>query len=161
MARLAFLCVEQEQAKGGYVGGLLVTDAAGLPVEFFSTLPVRPTAVQRAVYGRALDRHVSVELCGRPLLQRLAGDVDALVLGSPSLAPLAADTRALVAVTREDRPDGAPLIYAIRADGYIDDPNAEASRAARQALGGVDPRECLARVRDAIGRLPVEDARYT
>ena len=41
-----------------YLGGVLVADEYGLPVEFRHTLPVRPTKLQRALYGAALDRYL-------------------------------------------------------------------------------------------------------
>jgi hypothetical protein len=50
----------------GYLGGVLVADEYGLPVEFRHTLPVRPTRLQRAIYGEALDRYIrSVVVCQR------------------------------------------------------------------------------------------------
>ena len=53
---------------GTYVGGLMVTDASGLPVDFRYTDPVTPTRLQRALYGNVLDRYLRSEVVLRTLL---------------------------------------------------------------------------------------------
>ncbi len=68
----------------GYVGGRLVVDEVGLPVEFRHTLPVRPTKLQRALYGDALDRYVRTVVVARRLLETLDHD-PALVLAADPL----------------------------------------------------------------------------
>ena len=45
-------------ADGAFVGGALVTDAAGLPVEFRHTEPVVPSRIQRVLYGRVLEAYM-------------------------------------------------------------------------------------------------------
>src|SRR5436305_14763739 len=52
---IGYLAVTAQEPLG-YLGGVLVADEYGLPVEFRHTLPVRPTKLQRALYGSALDR---------------------------------------------------------------------------------------------------------
>ena len=54
---IGYLDVELHEPLG-YLGGILVADEFGLPVEFRHTLPVRPTKLHRAIYGDALDRYV-------------------------------------------------------------------------------------------------------
>lgn len=53
---------------GSYVGGLMVTDAHGLPVDFRYTDPITPTRLQRALYGGVLDRYLRSEVVLRTLL---------------------------------------------------------------------------------------------
>jgi hypothetical protein len=55
----------------GFVGALLITDDLGKPEEFRVTYPVKPTALQRQLYGDSLIPHIGVELCGKPLYQAL------------------------------------------------------------------------------------------
>jgi hypothetical protein len=56
----------------GYVGALLVLNEAGVPLEFRATFPVRPTVTQRILFGDALEPHIGIELCGKPLLKASA-----------------------------------------------------------------------------------------
>jgi hypothetical protein len=55
----------------GYLGAILVTDEQGVPLEFRCTHPVKPTAIQRRLYGDTLEPHVGVILCGVPLAKSL------------------------------------------------------------------------------------------
>jgi len=55
----------------GFVGALLITDDLGKPEEFRVTYPVKPTTLQRQLYGDSLIPHIGIELCGKPLYQAL------------------------------------------------------------------------------------------
>ena len=70
-AYLGFFSLNPTAAKDGYMGALLVTDLLGRPVEFRVTLPVKPTAIQRTLYGDTLEPYIGVELCGKQLLRTL------------------------------------------------------------------------------------------
>lgn len=67
--RLGFLTAI-EVADKGYVGGLLVTNACGRPLEFQCTLPVRPNATQEILYGHTLIPFVLGELIGGTLVEK-------------------------------------------------------------------------------------------
>ncbi len=81
----------------GHLGALLVTDDLGKPVEFRVTYPVKPTALQRQLYGDSLLPHVGVELCGKPLYQALKIKPLILLVSDPLLLPLGDAVQALVA----------------------------------------------------------------
>ena len=49
------------EAEDSYIGAILLTDLDSVPVEFRVTLPVRPTSIQRTLYGRALAPYIGVE----------------------------------------------------------------------------------------------------
>jgi hypothetical protein len=51
-----------------YRGAILVTDEWGKPLEFRCTAPVRPTKLQRTLYGKSLLPHILTELIGAPLV---------------------------------------------------------------------------------------------
>ncbi len=68
---VAFLQVTFSETTRNAVGGLLVSDNIGVPLEFVITNAVRPTSAQRVLYGKSLRKHVAVELCGRQLLQHV------------------------------------------------------------------------------------------
>ena len=52
-------------------GGALVTDATTEPLEFRCTTPVRPTRLQRILWGARLEEHIAANLLGMPLLRSL------------------------------------------------------------------------------------------
>jgi len=56
---------------GSYRGAILVTDDWGKPLEFRCTAPVKPTAVQRTLYGSTLTPHLLVALIVEPLMEAL------------------------------------------------------------------------------------------
>lgn len=68
---IGFLTVEPTSDNTGLIGAVLITDERGYPLEFRCTTPVRPTAIQRTLYGALLKPYVSVELCGRRLLAEI------------------------------------------------------------------------------------------
>lgn len=63
---LAYLSCPQDAAKG-FLGALLVTDATTVPRYFAFVSPVRPTVMQRILYGKTLDRHVKVDVITKKL----------------------------------------------------------------------------------------------
>jgi hypothetical protein len=76
--RLGFLTAIIEPEKG-FVGGLLVTNQCGRPLEFQCTLPVKPNATQELLYGPTLESFILGELIGGTLVDK-AGIKPQLVL---------------------------------------------------------------------------------
>lgn len=76
--RLGFLTAIEVGDKG-YVGGLLVTNAGGRPLEFQCTMPVKPNPTQELLYGPTLVPFVLGELIGGTLIER-AGVKPQLIL---------------------------------------------------------------------------------
>jgi hypothetical protein len=166
--RPGYLVVRADEG-GAYVGGLMVTDASGLPVDFRYTDPITPTRLQRALYGGVLDRYLRSEVVLRTLLDALETAPTLLVVDDPDLLdePLAACPVALLAPSGAD-PLGPPgsrggqgsgtfLLQTSEAghpvrvtlpDGSSDEP---AVVEALVALGRrTDVLEPAARVRDAL-----------
>ncbi len=54
-----------------YVGGLMVTDARGLPVEFRYTEPIQPTKIQQILYGQVLSAYIKREVILETLLKSM------------------------------------------------------------------------------------------
>lgn len=67
---IGFLVVEKTGKGDGYIAALMVTDDRGYPLEFRATTPIRPSLVQRTLYGGQLEHYVGVELCGKALVQQ-------------------------------------------------------------------------------------------
>jgi|SRR5579872_160572 len=76
--RLGFLTAIEVPDKG-FVGGLLVTNHYGRPLEFQCTVPVRPNATQEILYGPTLGPFVLGELIGGTLIEK-AGVSPQLIL---------------------------------------------------------------------------------
>ncbi len=85
--RLAFLWLE-ELGEGVFRGGALVTDRRGAPIEFRCTSPVRPTRLQRTLYGGTLLTCMCVELTGRPLMKELSEQPDVVLVAQPGFVEL-------------------------------------------------------------------------
>ena len=69
--KLGFLTAV-ELPGGGYVGGLLVTNRFGRPLEFQCTTPVRANRTQEILYGPTLRPFLLGELIGRTLVEKAA-----------------------------------------------------------------------------------------
>jgi len=67
-ATVAFLGYREFDDGEAYRGAILVTDEWSKPLEFRCTAPVRPTQLQRTLYGKSLLPHVLTELIGAPLI---------------------------------------------------------------------------------------------
>lgn len=85
---LGFLSFRGTVDPPSYVGAVLITNEHGVPVEFRCTYPVKPTTIQKPLYGDALEPYVGVELCGRPLLASLDHDPSILLVDRDFLLDL-------------------------------------------------------------------------
>jgi hypothetical protein len=69
--RLGFLTAVEVPDKG-FVGGLLVTNRFGRPLEFQCTAPVKANRTQEILYGATLKPYLLAELIGRTLVDKVA-----------------------------------------------------------------------------------------
>jgi hypothetical protein len=152
---LGFLTVLQDA--GGHVGGYLVTNAWGRPVEFRLSSAVQPTRVQSILYGGTLSDYLFGELIGKTLVEKTAIRPTLVVTDRPLCLALRPHLDVpVVAVAGPDRPDGAleltharcsaPLLYPAKFD-------ADRERIEAQLAGvdeSVDLAEPFARIREAI-----------
>lgn len=67
---LAYLMCPQDAA-GAYLGALMLTDHRTRPQHFSFVSPIRPTKIQRILYGSTLDEHLKVDVIGNKLLKDL------------------------------------------------------------------------------------------
>lgn len=67
-----------------FVGGALVTDCYGIPLEFRHTDPVSPTKMEQILYGKALDRYLKADTMANALLKELSAKPDLLVVPDES-----------------------------------------------------------------------------
>src|SRR3954466_11455750 len=78
---LGFLSVFPEG--GGFVGGYLVTNPWGRPLEFRLTSAVQPNRVQQILYGDTLPPYVCGELIGKTLVEKTATAAQWVVTDTP------------------------------------------------------------------------------
>lgn len=83
---LGFLWVNQTDL--GYVGGLLVTNQLGRPLEFQCTTPVRPNKTQEILYGPTLHSFIFSDLIGKTLSERLSVKPELLIVSQSELLQL-------------------------------------------------------------------------
>lgn len=77
--KIGYLSLYETETPDSYVGTFLVTDEYGLPLEFKCTHAIKPTAIQKALYGEQLKPFVSINLCGLPLLNSLQNKPDLII----------------------------------------------------------------------------------
>jgi hypothetical protein len=147
-----FLSVVQEGA--GYVGGYLVTNGWGRPLEFRLTSAVQPTKVQQILYGNTLPAYLCGELIGKTLLEKTAAAVQWVVSDNP----LALDLRLRVELPVVFCNSSAEALAA--PPGLMIQPNlychaqypgdVDAVRDLLDKLGAFDLAEPFVRVREAM-----------
>jgi len=65
---LMFLHVYKYDEQASYRGAFLSTDTNTTPIEFRCTNIIKPTKLQRTLYGKILEEHIYVELIASPLM---------------------------------------------------------------------------------------------
>ena len=77
-----------EDAQGGFLGGYLVTNQRGRPLEFQCTTVVRPNRSQRILYGSTLRPYLMGELIGLTLVEKASTKADLLFTDQPPVLAL-------------------------------------------------------------------------
>jgi hypothetical protein len=83
---LGFLTIVHEPA--GYLGGFLVTNQWGRPLEFRLSTAVLPNRVQQILYGKTLQPYLCAELIGKTLIDKTTTQVQVLVTDQETVLPL-------------------------------------------------------------------------
>ncbi|HUJ32759.1 MAG TPA: hypothetical protein VLY23_15865 [Candidatus Acidoferrum sp.] len=86
--RLMFLASQKFEAGKVVRGAFLLTDSDTKPLEFRTTSPIRPSALQSMLYGSTLQQHIMVELIGIPLLNSLKDRPHLILVRDPEFLPL-------------------------------------------------------------------------
>ena len=68
-----------EEIGGKHVGGILVVEERGIPLEFKYTRPVQPTELQKIIYGKALGDYLHVEIIAKSLLSKIENRPSAIL----------------------------------------------------------------------------------
>jgi hypothetical protein len=86
--KIGFFSLYDTDTADSYVGALLVTDDNGIPLEFKCTHSVKPTAIQKSLYGDKLKPYIAITLCGIPLLNNISNKPDILFINIPFILGL-------------------------------------------------------------------------
>ena len=76
-ATLGFLTILEHEQQG-FVGGYLILNTAGRPLEFHCTAPIRPNRAQQILFGPTLESYLYGEQIGQTLLAK--GSVEPLAV---------------------------------------------------------------------------------
>ncbi len=83
-------------------GGALVVDRNTEPLEFRCTSAVRPTLLQRILWGARLDGHIAAALLGRPLIRSLEQGYSVVVIRNPDFFEIRGELQVpLILVNRD------------------------------------------------------------
>jgi hypothetical protein len=85
--RLGFLTAI-EVPERGFVGGLLVTNQFGRPLEFQCTAPLKPNRAQEILYGPTLIPYLLGDLIGRTLIEKVGVKPHLVLTERNDLLPL-------------------------------------------------------------------------
>jgi hypothetical protein len=83
---LGFLSVQREPT--GYVGGYLVTNRWGRPLEFRLSSPVQANKVQQILYGPTLEPYLCSDLIGRKLVEKTSLSAHVMFTDQPAALDL-------------------------------------------------------------------------
>jgi hypothetical protein len=159
---VGFLTVLQEAS--GFVGGYLVTNVWGRPLEFRLSSAVQPNRVQQILYAGTLTSYVCGDLIGKALVDKASVAVQVVVTDceaamdlrlklevpvlwlAPAEGPRAAALTAMGAAAAAAAGNRGPLVCHPR---FLSDIPLAQDLLGR--LEGLDLAEPFARIREAIG----------
>jgi hypothetical protein len=138
---LGFLTVLHES--NGYVGGYLVTNTWGRPLEFRLSTAVQPNRVQQILYGATLEPYLCADLIGKTLLDKTGTVAQIVITDHPAVLELRGQV---------DVPVGLLDAHGLPSVGLNAHPRFPEDDAAlrRVCERDVDLAEPFARIRDAI-----------
>lgn len=105
---IAFVGFCDSDAGDDLRGTAMVTTDRGFPLEFYVSTPIRPSAVQKALYGSSLEPYMTAELLGVRLVNDLKADVKLVLVNRLGGLDIDTDT---------------PVMFVAHADSYVQQNN--------------------------------------
>ena len=90
---IGYLYISPFSNEGIYTGAVMITDFRGIPVDFNYVEPIKPTRLERVLYGNALEAYLREELILQNLVKSVAKKPEVLICQDPTLV---VPTRSLV-----------------------------------------------------------------
>lgn len=106
---LCYLTCPQD-ASGAFLGALMLTDGRARPLHFGYVPLIKPTAIQRLLYGSTLREHVKIDVIASKLFQGMPQAPQAVFVDSQELL----SARRLIS---------SPLAHLARKESEKDDPS--------------------------------------
>lgn len=150
---LGFLSVVEDAS--GFIGGYLVTNAWGRPLEFRISSAVQPNKVQSILYGDTLRGYLCGEVIGKALIEKAATPVDWILVDNPMTLDVRLRIEVPVALWTNAVDPEQPmpgLIVQDRLFCHTQFPqDVDTLRNRLEALGPFDFAEPFVRIREAAG----------
>ncbi len=73
------------EKEGVYIGGFMVVDESGIPLEFKHTEKIEPTKIQRVIYGKILDKYLKENVISKALIKEIKFPPDFIVVSEYSI----------------------------------------------------------------------------
>jgi hypothetical protein len=148
----------------GFLGGYLVTNSWGRPLEFRLSTAVQPNRVQQILYGHTLTEYLCADLIGKTLVEKTATPAHLLVTDTAGVLPVRSrlDLPVVAAIPEAQLPPASgdrvlttfahprssvPLSFDAKCDGDEDRVRAILDR----VDAALDLAEPFARIREAMG----------
>ena len=93
--KLAYLMVSSP-VPNVYIGGLMVTDGRGLPLEFRYTEPIQPSKIQQVLYGQVLSAYIKREVVLETLLKNIESKFKCLLVEDEQMLDYSAKGHSIV-----------------------------------------------------------------
>jgi hypothetical protein len=148
LTNLGFLTVLHEA--NGYLGGYLVTNVWGRPLEFRLTSAVQPNRVQHILYAGTLEPYICADLIGKTLVDKAAVPVQLLITDRADVLDLRLQVECPV-VWLAASDDGQAAHNPLRFHPRFPDDEARTRDLLSCLDASFDLSEPFVRIRDAIG----------
>lgn len=96
--RLAYLLISSPKPQI-FIGGVMVTDGRGLPIEFRYTDPIQPSKIQQILYGEKLSSYIKREVITETLLRNIETKFKCLLVEDENLLTFPVKGISMVRVT--------------------------------------------------------------
>jgi hypothetical protein len=149
---LGFLSVAEEPS--GFIGGYLVTNTWGRPLEFRISSAVQPNKVQQILYGDTLRGYLCGEVIGKTLIEKATTAVACVFVDQPMTLDVRLNIAAPVGlwysiVDPDQPPPGLFVQERLYCHPSFPD-DAQTIAALTEQLGAFDLAEPFARIREAM-----------
>ena len=114
---IGFLSIFEDA--GGVLGGYLVTNTWGRPVEFRLSTAVQPNRVQQILYGPTLGEYLHAELIGKTLVEKTTARPGLIIVDSLAALGLRASVDALVVGLAPEVPGSPDPLAGLPEDAIV------------------------------------------
>ena len=109
--RIAYIDIAEFDDGRAVRGAILVSDTLTEPIEFRCTSPIRPTVIQRTLWGGRLNGHIATVLVAKPLLAAITNPVNLIVVRKAEfLEHRDAVSQPMVQLLRQEQLSAASLL---------------------------------------------------